>query len=52
MVKRKSEDNIEVFEIYVDDNKIKELKESKEHIHMDDSNGNHILLVHKNNEIL
>lgn len=53
------DENVEVFEVWLDDKKIdeliqklKKLKESKEHIHFDDKKKNHILLVHEKTEIL
>ena len=46
--------DVEIFEILLDDkkiieleDKIKELKDSKEHVHFDDLRKNHVLLVHK-----
>lgn len=57
MVKKNTE--VEVFEVWLDDEKIdeligklKELKDSREHIHLDDKKKNHILFVHKDTKIL
>ncbi|MBU4242045.1 MAG: hypothetical protein KKA65_01290 [Nanoarchaeota archaeon] len=53
------ENDVEVLEIKLDDEKIDELiqklndlKENKEHIHLDDKNKNHIIFVHEESEIL
>ncbi len=52
-------ENVEVFEIWLNDEKIDELieklnqlKEDKEHVHFEDKKRNQILLVHEETQIL